>query len=183
MRIKIHRILKGSCANGPGTRNVVWFQGCTLNCPDCFNPLTHDPHGGKWMSVDAICDQLTAPDLPCDGITVSGGEPFQQPDALFALLSAVRARSDLPILVFSGYTEQALYGDPKRAACLKMIDALLCGPYCREFPPDHRRFLSSSNQKLVLLTDRYTESDFFNLPLQETIITEDGHVIISGIFS
>ena len=98
MHIRIHKILTGSSANGPGIRNAVWFQGCTLNCPGCFNPQTHDPEDGKLITSDDLCSQLLSPDTPCGGITISGGEPFQQPEGLLALLKELRKRNAPPVL-------------------------------------------------------------------------------------
>ena len=181
MNIRIHRILQGSHANGPGTRNVVWFQGCTLGCPGCFNPLTHDPEGGTLLSAAAVRDRLLDPSAPCDGITISGGEPFRQTPALLELLKQLRARRSPPVLIFSGYPKEELFSDPARSACLALADALICGPYRKDLPPDYSRFCSSSNQELILLSDRFTMEDFADLPLGEVIISPDGTAFFSGI--
>ena len=181
MNIRIHRILKGSRANGPGTRNVVWFQGCKLGCPACFNPLTHDPNSGKLISTHKICDELLDPAFPCEGITVSGGEPFQQPEGLLELLRELREKSSLPVLVFSGYTRVQLQQIINYAIFTQYIDALICGPYRQDVPPDYSRFSSSGNQELVLLSGRYKESDFTGLTLSELIIEADGTASFSGI--
>lgn len=181
MDIRIHKILQGSSANGPGIRNTVWFQGCTLNCPACFNPLTHDPVGGRKMSVSSVCGKLLAPSAPCEGITVSGGEPFLQAEGLTELLRLIRGRSPLGTLVFSGYTRaqlSELFPDVLRSG---LIDALICGPYRSDLPPAYERFCSSANQELVLLTGRYTEEDFKRLPLSELIIEADGTATHTGI--
>lgn len=181
MLIRIHEILTGSSANGPGIRNVVWFQGCTLNCPGCFNPRTHDPEGGKLISAEELCGQLLSTDAPCSGITVSGGEPFQQPEGLLALLKGLRKRNAPPVLVFSGYTYAQLRADPVRRACLAFMDALICGPYDKNASPAYDRFCSSDNQELYILSDRLNEENFTGLPLSEVIIDEDGNAIVSGI--
>lgn len=181
MYIRIHKILRGSSANGPGVRNVVWFQGCTLNCPGCFNPSTHDPKDGKLISAEELCGQLLSPDAPCDGITISGGEPFQQPEGLLALLKALRARSVPPVLVFSGFTYAQLFRDPVRNACLPFIDALVCGPYDRNTLPAYDRFCSSANQELYILSGRLKNEDFDGLPLSEIIVEKDGQAIVSGL--
>ncbi|HEY8884776.1 MAG TPA: 4Fe-4S cluster-binding domain-containing protein [Chloroflexota bacterium] len=39
-----------------------------------------------------------------DGISILGGEPFLQPDGLWALVQELRARGCFHILVYSGYT-------------------------------------------------------------------------------
>ena len=179
MEITVHKILKGSCANGPGIRNVVWFQGCTLNCPGCFNPDTHDPTACTKISANDLCTDLLEP--ACDGITISGGEPFQQPEALFQLLKELR-KNDVPsVLVFSGYPYDTLQNSPDCANSLPMIDALICGPYRKDLPPAYDRFCSSANQELILLSDRYTTEDFCDLPLSEIIITPEGETVMSGI--
>lgn len=183
MEVRIHRILTGSRANGPGIRNVVWFQGCTLRCPGCFNPQTHAPHGGQSINVEELCDRMLSPYHPCDGITISGGEPFQQAEALLNLLQELRKHKAPSILVFSGYSYNELRNNPVSAACLPFIDALICGPYDRKTPPVYERFCSSGNQELVLLSERYTENDFRNLPVMEYFFDDSGNVIISGINS
>lgn len=183
MEVRIHRILTGSRANGPGIRNVVWFQGCTLGCPGCFNPQTHDPRGGQIIKTEDLCEKLLSLKHPCDGITISGGEPFQQAEALLELLQELQKQKAPPILVFSGYSINELKIDPICAACLPFIDALICGPYDRKTPPVYERFCSSGNQELVLLSERYTENDFRNLPVMEYFFDDSGNVIISGINS
>ena len=182
MKIRIHKTLSGSSANGPGIRNVVWFQGCDLGCPGCFNPKTHDPNKGRAFSARHLCGMLTAPEVPCCGITISGGEPFQQPAGLLKLLQELDARQSPPILVFSGYPYSKLQQNPLTAACLLHIDALICGPYRADLEPDYEHFCSSSNQKLILLSKRFSYQDFKNLPLHEWII-DSSEITISGIIS
>ena len=181
MDIRIHKIRNGSRANGPGLRNVVWFQGCTLNCRGCFNPQTHHRNGGESVPIAHVYNKLM--ETACDGISISGGEPFQQPEALLALLQMIRENSTASILVFSGYPYVFLKRDPLFTACLDHIDALICGPYRDDLPPAYERFCSSSNQELILLTGRYTTEDFANLPIGEYFIEPDGELFISGICS
>ena len=182
MDVRIHKILRGSRAHGPGIRNVVWFQGCSLGCSGCFNPLTHDPAGGNVIPVNSLAALLLAPSFPCDGITISGGEPFQQPEALLSLLQLLREKNSPPVLVFSGYPEAVLRGDELFSACLGHIDALICGPFRQDQPPAYDRFCSSRNQELVILSERYHPEDFRNLPLNEIIIDRQGNAEISGIY-
>ena len=183
MGIRIHELLRGSCANGPGTRNVVWFQGCTLSCPGCFNPLTHAPNGGKELSAKELCGWLLDPGHPCSGITISGGEPFQQPESLLELLRLLTAAKAPPVLVFSGYPFAEIRQRPAFSACLPYIDALICGPYRADIPAAYDRFCSSGNQELIIRTDRFKAEDFADLPLREWIIDNHGLTAISGIFS
>ena len=183
MGIRIHELLRGSCANGPGIRNVVWFQGCTLGCPGCFNPQTHDPQGGKEMSAEDLCGFLLDAEHPCGGITISGGEPFQQAGGLLELLKLLHKCNTPPVLVFSGYTQTTIRQTPSFSACLPYIDALICGPYRQEIPPAFERFCSSGNQELVILSNRIIREEFTDLPLGEWIIDNNGLTAVSGIIS
>ena len=183
MEIRIHEFLRGSRANGPGIRNVVWFQGCTIGCPGCFNPQTHAPDGGTVFSTEAVCSHLLDPGAPCDGITISGGEPFQQPEGLLELLQMLKAQHTPPVLVFSGYSFEIIQKTPAYSGCLPYIDALICGPYRADTPPVYTRFCSSGNQELIIRSDRFKPEDFSDLPLQEWIIGSDGITAVSGIIS
>ena len=183
MDIRIHQILTGSIANGPGKRNAVWFQGCTLNCPGCFNPQTHSNTEGFCISSDELCTQLLHPVHPCSGITISGGEPFQQPDGLLELVIELKKRNAPPILVFSGYTFQQLQQNSKFKPIQQFIDSLICGPYLKDQIPAYERFCSSANQELYLFSDRLKAEDFINLPIGEIIIDNFGNTSYSGLFS
>ena len=101
--LSLHALVEASRANGPGRRAVLWTQGCSLGCAGCFNPQTHS-FSGEPVAVDKLFECLAAMADHLEGITVSGGEPLQQPRALLALLKRVRAETPLSIIVFTGYT-------------------------------------------------------------------------------
>jgi len=82
---------------------VIWFQGCSLGCPGCFNPATHDPRGGYESDTESLAAEILAMSDQVEGVSISGGEPFQQPAALLDLLIRL-ADSHLSRLVFTGYT-------------------------------------------------------------------------------
>lgn len=80
---------RGSTCDGPGIRNVVFFQGCTRHCPGCHNPGTWNPRKGLQMTVAdlvAIIDKHT----PLKKITISGGEPLLQIEGLLELVKSLR---------------------------------------------------------------------------------------------
>jgi len=80
---------QASRANGLGLRAVVWFQGCTLGCPGCFNPITHDPEGGSLANIKELTEQILPSGTRIEVVTILGREPFQQPDALLHLLECL----------------------------------------------------------------------------------------------
>jgi len=178
MRIRLHAIELASRANGPGLRAVVWLQGCTLGCAGCFNPGTHDAElGYDTSSEDIAAALLGAPDV--EGISISGGEPFQQPEALLALVRRVR-ETPLSVLVFSGYTLEAIRATPLGTQILSCVDVLIAGRYA-ESKRMGQSLIGSANQRLHLLTARYTPADFGGIPASEVILHRDGSVTLSGI--
>src|SRR5438045_2768327 len=97
--LRLHQFLPASRANGPGRRAVLWFQGCSLNCPGCFNPQTHAFSGGEGVTVEEMVARLVGLGDSIEGVTLSGGEPFQHRLAVLSLLSQLRAETKLGVLV------------------------------------------------------------------------------------
>jgi anaerobic ribonucleoside-triphosphate reductase activating protein len=178
MKIRLHSVEAASRANGPGLRAVVWVQGCTLGCPGCFNPGTHDPAGGYEVETGALVSQICSVS-GIEGVSISGGEPFQQPEALAELLGRIRA-TPLSILVFTGYTLRELRAMPRAAAALGCIDVLVAGRYAASHGLG-AGLLGSANQSIHLLTGRYRPGDFARLPRREVILLRDGSITLSGI--
>lgn len=172
MIARVHAIEPRSRANGPGTRFVVWLQGCTLGCPGCFNPSTH-PLGGREVEVAS----LDFGDV--DGISLSGGEPMQQPEAALALLDHARARG-LSTLMFSGYTLEEIRAQPLGPDVLERLDVLIDGRYVAgERLATGLR--GSANQRIQLLSSRYTLADVEATPVAEVRIGPTGEVVLTGV--
>lgn len=178
--LNVHQRLPASRANGPGLRAVIWFQGCTLACPGCFNPLTHPVEGRQIRPVSEWVDWLLSLTGQIEGVTLSGGEPFQQAAGLLALCRAVRSKTDLSILLFSGYTLTEIRHSPEMAQVLDQVDVLIAGRFLA-----HRRvargLTGSANKRIHYLTSRYTPGDLENTPEAEVLITPTGEVINTGI--
>ncbi len=183
--LRIHHFLPFSRANGPGGRAVIWVQGCTLQCPGCFNPETHSVEGGEEVSVSDLFDRIVALGEIIEGITVSGGEPLQQRPSLLALLRRVRRETALSVLIFTGYAWEEIQQMPGAEALLSRVDVFIAGRYdpTQQFAPENEnRFLrSSTNQTAHTLTDRYTLADLQSVPPAEIIITAEGEVAVSGV--
>ena len=164
MDLRVHAFLPASYANGPGRRAVVWVQGCTLGCTGCFNPESH-PGGGEPVPVDDLCARILA--LGVEGVTLTGGEPLQQPDAVAALLARFRTESDLSVVLFTGYT----WREARRRApeVLVHVDVLLAGRY------DPRRPKTAH-----FLTTRYHQGHLDAVPPAEVLIAADGTVTLTG---
>ena len=179
MKIRLHAFEPASRANGPGLRAVVWFQGCTLRCPGCFNPATHDPMGGYESDTESLADEILGLPSLIEGVSISGGEPFEQPEPLLDLLERV-GRSRLSRLVFTGHTLAEITDLDLGPAILRHVDVLVAGRYVAA-QRTGSGLLGSANQQVHLLTPRYTLADLGDVPAAELILHPDGTLTASGI--
>lgn len=154
--LNVHAVVHFSHANGPGARAVVWTQGCSLHCPGCINPLTHSHKPRILVDPQQLADSIVA--IPCiEGITVTGGEPFEQPVAVGPLCRAV-GESGLSVMVFTGWTYKSIcqHRDEAIQNLLGQIDILVAGPFIKRLADKDLLWRGSSNQQIRLLTDRYS---------------------------
>lgn len=180
MIARIHAVEPRSRANGPGSRFVVWMQGCTLGCPGCFNPTTHDGAGGRAAPIADLAAQMAAARAAgVEGLSLSGGEPLQQPAAAVALLDAARSLG-LSTLAFSGYSIEEIRALPLGPEVLARLDVLIDGRYVST-----ERLATglrgSANQRIQLLTDRYSRAEVEATPIAEIRIGPTGEVMLTGV--
>ncbi|TMI99575.1 MAG: radical SAM protein [Alphaproteobacteria bacterium] len=169
---------------GPGRRIGIWMQGCSIRCPGCISMDTWAHGRGMTTVEDVLCaiSRWLHHDV---GVTISGGEPFDQPLALAALLRSIRTASAADILVFTGYAREAVADELRRLEGL--ADALMSDPFER-FAPQTLALRGSDNQRLHLLTplgverfspyDRAVNAREQNLDL---MFDDDGAVWLAGI--
>jgi anaerobic ribonucleoside-triphosphate reductase activating protein len=133
---------------GFGRRVGLWFQGCSIHCPGC---VSHDTwaFGRGETTLELACAQVK-PWLPeADGVTISGGEPFDQPAVLRALLRWLRPRVSGDILIFSGYPFEQLA--PRLRDLDGLIDVLISDPLDAA-AGQALALRGSDNQRVHLLT-------------------------------
>lgn len=136
-----------SIVDGPGIRMVLWTQGCLHQCPGCHNPHTHDLNGGKFYDVDTIISEMRESRLQ-SGLTLSGGEPFLQAEALLPIVKAAK-QMHLNIWAYSGFTYEELWNDPVKKKLLMELDVLVDGKFIQD-QKDHRLvFKGSKNQRII----------------------------------
>lgn len=178
--LQLHAAEPRSRANGPGARFVFWFQGCSLGCAGCFNPDTHALAAPlRWTVVEAM-SRVTAETDRIEGVTLSGGEPLEQPEAALALVRAIRAQTGLSILVFSGFAIEEIRQQPLGPAILEGIDVLIDGRY-RAPERLGRGLRGSRNQRIQLLSERYTLPEVAATPEAEVRIAPDGSIVLTGV--
>jgi anaerobic ribonucleoside-triphosphate reductase activating protein len=153
--LRVSQVLGPITALGPGRRLGVWVQGCPLACAGCMSRHTWDPRGGHDVAVERLV-RLWSRGLAdgYDGLTVSGGEPLEQPGALAALLEAadqVRrgvGREDADLLVYTGWEDAEIAASPRATAALDRVDAVITGRY-RVGEPTRLVWRGSANQRLI----------------------------------
>ncbi|HEY8478617.1 MAG TPA: 4Fe-4S single cluster domain-containing protein [Spirillospora sp.] len=174
---QVHATLSRSAANGPGTRFVVWTQGCSLGCEGCFNPETHGPGGSTRSAEDVAREALGTPGI--EGVTVSGGEPLEQPEPLREFCALVRA-AGLGIIVLSGFSRAEIEADPRKRAAVENADMVVAGRYNARLHLG-RGLRGSSNKEYWAITSRYSPDDFSAVPESEIVVSADGTVSVTGM--
>jgi anaerobic ribonucleoside-triphosphate reductase activating protein len=178
--LRLHHYESVSQANGPGNRAVIWMQGCTLACPGCYNPQTHPKAGGKRIPPEALLRTIIANTDLIEGITISGGEPFQQITPLLYFLELIKQLTDYSVVVFSGYSIEEINKMPATRKIDTLMDVLIAGRY-QHHNRLASRLLGSSNKTMHFFSQRYSASDFEQLPTTELTLNSDGEIIFSGI--
>lgn len=149
---------------GPGARAGIWLQGCTIRCPGCASLDTWNADPKAAVDVADVLAWVAG--LPSvDGVTISGGEPTDQPAALRALVRGLvdwrdRYRPDADVLLFTGRDPEWL--DTPDADVLAGVDAVVAGPYRADLA-GRTPLRGSENQVLAPLTPlgerRYRDLD------------------------
>ena len=151
MQIAINKIHFPVTALGRGRRVGIWTQGCSIRCRGCVSVDTWEPDPAKLIEVDDLLRGIEPWISEADGVTISGGEPFDQPDGLRAMVEALRRRETGDILVYSGYSHGHLSG--RFDDILDCVDVLISEPFVAG-ASDRLTLRGSDNQRCWLLTDR-----------------------------
>ncbi|HZU12132.1 MAG TPA: 4Fe-4S single cluster domain-containing protein [Chloroflexota bacterium] len=151
--VRIAGYYHNSLVEGPGRRSSVLFQSCPLGCSQCWVPQLHSSDAGALVPVDRLAAVLLDPAYERDGVSIAGGEPFVQPEGLWALIQVLRARGCVHILVYSGYTYERLQRmagqQPAIGAILDEVNVLVDGPYVRTLADRGGPWTGSGNQRVI----------------------------------
>ena len=140
-----------SVVDGYGVRTVIWTQGCSHNCPFCQNPQTWSFDSGELYSLSEIFEELD--NLPNqDGITLSGGDPLYQIDAVTEIAKYAK-KIGLNVWCYTGFTYEEIIKmskrNPKYLEFLNNIDVLVDGKFEIDKKDLNLLFRGSSNQRLI----------------------------------
>ena len=149
MKIRLAGIVPESIVDGPGYRLAVFVQGCPHACPGCHNPNSHDFAGGYLSDTAEVIAKMGKNPL-VRGVTLTGGEPMMQAEALCEIASAAREKG-LNVWCYTGFTLEALKreGNTARMRLLSLIDVLVDGPYIAHERSLDLSYCGSKNQRLI----------------------------------
>ena len=142
------QIRKYDIANGPGIRTTIFVTGCSLNCTNCFNKDYQNPiFGNKWTEKEdkLVIRYLSDPNV--SGLTILGGEPFENADGLIRLLKKIK--TDKSIWIYSGYNYEYLIKNDKALKLLGLVDVLVDGPFIESMKDLNLYFRGSKNQRII----------------------------------
>ena len=126
---------------GPGERLVIWVCGCNRRCRNCANPELQHFDIDRDIPVETlmgIIREICTDNPEIAGLTISGGEPFEQPYELAQLLASLPSQLR-DVLIYSGYTLEQLQN--KHIAAIEYVLAhvwvLIDGEYVDELNDGH----------------------------------------------
>jgi len=179
---KLNRIQFPIYNLGPSKRIAIWTQGCSIKCKSCLSPDLWCFNKGKAVNILHLCSQILKMKNQYNGITITGGEPFDQYSSLLLFCSYIKKKSDLNIYVFSGYKLQNLLKKYKNKLFLKYIDFLLDGEYIKEKHED-KNLRGSTNQNLFEFKNSKVNklNKFFYNTTWSLSLSKDNKIHLSGI--
>lgn len=166
---------------GAGKKLGVWFQGCSKNCKDCISPEYQEYGAGTKATVEQLLSfgKETCP----DGLVISGGEPFEQPEELNRLVTTFVEKYNDNILVYTGFTLEELIRkkDPVITDTLRKIAVLIDGTYIPELNKG-QGLAGSENQIIHVMKHQelYQDAEKWDRQLM-CILKEDNTVWMIGV--
>lgn len=137
---------------GPGRRLGIWFSGCRKHCPGCMSADLKERRASDWIDLSLLKEMILPRASEIDGVTISGGEPFDQMEALTELVEFLAHEVTADILVYSGYLYSEIKSMNGAERALSGISTLIDGEYRSELD-DGTGLRGSSNQKVVFLKE------------------------------
>lgn len=180
--LRISSLLPISEANGPGPHYTIWFQGCSLKCPGCFNPHTHNPNEGNIVPLSALIEEISEiwKLKKIRGVTLTGGEPLDQTEGVLNLIKEIKQIGRVGIILLTGYEEEELKLFPNFSILQKDIDVIIAGRFKQNQKIQHG-IRGSKNKKYMINSSFYSIKEFDSIPPVEVLLNDNGTITITGI--
>ena len=163
---------------GPGCRFVIWTQGCSIHCDGCWNKEMWSFDTRNEISTKILYEQIENEIEYIEGVTILGGEPFDQFKELMKLVKQI-IKLDLSIIVYTGYSHNELV-NKNYAKIFNFIDILISESYEKSKRTKHGGLIGSSNQKITFFTNKYSKNDLSLNNEIEVSINSNGQINYYG---
>lgn len=152
--VRVHSIVNDSYVDGPGRRTTIFMQGCPLACRGCQNRHLWPNEGGQLYKAKTLASEVynqakASQGRPDPNITISGGEPFAQAEALAAVVCELRNLGTGHVIIYSGYTWEELQEMPFAAETLVWTNVLVDGRYNVHQDTSWMQYRGSANQRPI----------------------------------
>lgn len=175
MKGRIHSLESFGTVDGPGTRYVVFCQGCPMRCAYCHNPDTWEVNAGTEMEPSYIIEQYNRNKMfyQNGGLTVTGGEPLLQIDFLIDLFTLAKEQDINTCIDTSGITYK-----PNNTEYNKKLDELMTMTDLvmldiKHIDPEKHRELTSQPNDGILAFAKYLD--------EKQVPVWIRHVVVPGI--
>ena len=171
---------KGTRMTGPGLRDALWVQGCSIRCPGCANQAYLARATRVLVPVSRLVDHFAARRGLVSGVSALGGEPTEQAEAVTALFQGVKELGMTTVL-FSGRVWESLLYDHRMTPLMEVTDLLIDGPFLIEEQDLRLHWRGSRNQRLIRLSDAFAESDLSPTGPNGEVLFADGWISMHGV--
>ncbi len=146
-------------ANGPGCRVSLFIQGCSFNCPGCFNTTARDFEGGKEFTEQTL-EAIFALAEPShiSGLSILGGEPLHprnREDTLKLTREFKKKYPDKTVWLWTGYLFEEVFEDLVDSG----IDVVVDGRFLEEQKDLRLKYRGSANQRVIDLKETLRTGD------------------------
>ena len=147
MTVRILDIIRGTTVDGPGFRTSVYMAGCRHQCPGCHNPQSWDFDSGTEMDIADVMEIVREEDFD---VTLSGGDPLYQPEAVQELIQRC-GEAGHSVWIYTGFTYEQILANPVLSHAIEGAEAIVDGPFIQELYDPDLLFRGSSNQRIIRL--------------------------------
>ena len=153
-----------------------------MHCPGCISRSLWNPQKGSNLSVLALTSWIISIQDQYEGVSITGGEPFEQYNSLISFCALVKTLTKLNIYIYSGYSLEELTKQHPDKLFMKYTDYLLDGRYVRR-KHDDQNSRGSSNQILYKFIENkpVEQKEAFTSNKWSVTISPDGTIYMAGI--
>ncbi len=144
--LRVLRVVEGTTVDGPGLRTSIYLAGCTHQCPGCHNPQSWDARGGEERTLADLMQQIAWNEAP---VTLSGGDPLFQPQAVAALVAAIKRDLGYNVWLYTGYSWEAIVANPELLQAVSQVDVVVADPFVLAQRDTQLLFRGSPNQRII----------------------------------